>query len=280
MLRFVRRESGELEDYMGPKKSIVSSGADKRRPLTPEQDVTLSTRWRGGDRRAGQEIIERCTPFVMTIALEYRRWGAPIDDIMQEGFIGLLKAVERFDPVHGCRLVTYAAYWIRAQIREYVAQCYRIVKCGSSKPERRLLRAIRRSNERDPKTLADLTRLPLERVLILLPVLAANDVSLDKQMVGGDTPMDRLPSGMPSPEDAMGSLEEARQLGSAVRQAIAELPDRERTIAEARWLSDSPKTLEQIGGEFGVSKERVRQLEERAKEQVRSRLRGVQQERA
>jgi RNA polymerase sigma-32 factor len=247
----------------------------KRAPLTPEQEVDLSTRWRGGDRSAGQEIIEKCVPFVMTIALEYRRWGAPIDDLVQEGNIGLLKAAERFDPSRGCRLVTYAAYWIRAQIREYVAQCYRIVRLGSSKGERRMLRIYRRTNERDPDVLAAQTGLSRERVISLLPVLGAHDVSLDKKNPDGDAPIDRLASTAPNPEDEASTNEERTYVKAAVRRAIEELPARERKIAEMRWLCETPVTLEQLGEDFGVSKERVRQLEERAKERVRERLIGL-----
>lgn len=248
---------------------------EKKTPLTPAQEVELSARWRDGDRSAGQEIVERCVPFVMTIALEYRRWGTPIDDLLQEGNIGLLKAAERFDPSRGCRLVTYAAYWIRAQIREYVAQHYRIVRLGSSKGERRMLRIYRRTNERDPDVLAAQTGLSRERVLSLLPVLGAHDVSLDKKNLDGDAPIDRLASTSPTPEDEASTKEERKHVKAAVRQAIAELPARERKIAESRWLCETPVTLEQLGVDFGVSKERVRQLEERAKERVRERLMGL-----
>jgi len=248
---------------------------EKRTPLTPEQESELSARWRMGDRSAGQAIIEKCIPFVMTIALEYRRWGAPIDDLVQEGNIGLLKAAERFDPSRGCRLVTYAAYWIRAQIREYVAQSYRIVRLGSSKGERRMLRLYRRTNERDPDVLAAQTGLSRERVLSLLPVLGAHDVSLDKKNPEGDAPIDRLASTSPSPEDEASDKQETKQVKEAVHQAISELPTRERKIAEMRWLCENPMTLEQLGVDFGVSKERVRQLEERAKERVRVRLRDL-----
>jgi RNA polymerase sigma-32 factor len=117
--------------------------------------------------------------------------------------------------------------------------------------------------------------LSLERVLTLLPVLGAHDVSLDKTNLDGDAPIDRLASMTPSPEDEASSKEEARHVKDAVHQAIAELPGRERKIAEMRWLCENPVTLEQLGVDFGVSKERVRQLEERAKERVRVRLAGL-----
>src|SRR5262249_28978801 len=117
--------------------SAYRTQLSNRTTLTPEAEHDLAVRWRAGDRDAGPELIEACLPFVMPIALEYRRWGLPLEDIVQEGNIGLLKAAERFDPDRGCRLATYAAYWIRAEIREYVARGYRIVRLGSSKSERR-----------------------------------------------------------------------------------------------------------------------------------------------
>src|SRR5581483_8091630 len=117
--------------------SLYRAELAEQATLTPEAERDLAQRYRKGDRAAGQRLVEACLPFVMTIALEYRRWGVPMEDIVQEGNIGLLKAAERFDPERGCRLATYAAYWIRAEIREYVARGYRIVRLGSSKSERR-----------------------------------------------------------------------------------------------------------------------------------------------
>src|SRR5262245_14961304 len=116
--------------------SVYRTELATRTTLTPEMEHDLADRFRRGDREAGRRLIEACLPFVMTIALEYRRWGLPMEDIVQEGNIGLLKAAERFDPDRGCRLATYAAYWIRAEIREYVARGYRIVRPGSSTSER------------------------------------------------------------------------------------------------------------------------------------------------
>ena len=252
--------------------SMRRSELDKREPLTPSRERELSARFRLGDRDAGSQIIEACVPFVMTIALEYRRWGVPVEDLVQEGNIGLLKAAERFDPDRGCRLVTYAAYWIRAEIREFVARGYRIVRLGSSKSERRALRLYRRTNERDPDTLAAQSGLSRERVVALLPLLMSRDVSLDKVTLEGDAPLDRLASSMPSPEEEACRNDEQEQLSTALRRVVAELSPREQKIAETRWLSDEPRTLEALGADFGVSKERVRQIEERAKARVKARL--------
>jgi RNA polymerase sigma-32 factor len=240
--------------------------------LTSEVERDLALRWRSGDRDAGRRIIEACLPFVMTIALEYRRWGAPIEDIVQEGNIGLLKAAERFDPDRGCRLATYAAYWIRAEIREYVARGYRIVRLGSSKNERRALRIYRKTREKDPDVLAAQSGLTRERATALLPLLMAGDVSLERVCSDGVTPLERLAATTSTPEEDASLAEQRGQLHRALRLIVAELSPRERRIARKRWMTDEPMTLEQLGEAFGVSKERVRQIEERAKLRVRARL--------
>jgi RNA polymerase sigma-32 factor len=244
--------------------------------LRPDAERELALRWRAGDRDAGRRLIEACLPFVVTIALEYRRWGLPMEDIVQEGNIGLLKAADRFDPDRGCRLATYAAYWIRAEIREHVARCYRIVRLGSSKSERRALRIYRRTHEKDPEALAELSGLTRERAAELLPLLMARDVSLDRAPVDdGLAPLDRLASPECSPEDATCAADEQRRLSQVLRQVVSELSPRERIIVRRRWLTENPATLEELGATFGVSKERVRQLEERAKKRMRARMEEI-----
>ncbi len=247
-----------------------------RTTLTPEVEHDLATRYRAGDAPAGRKLIEACLPFVMTIALEYRRWGLPLEDIVQEGNIGLLKAAERFDPNRGCRLATYAAYWIRAEIREYVARGYRIVRLGSSKSERRALRIYRKTHEKNPEALAEMSGLTAERATELLPLLMARDVSLERAPSDdGKAPVDRLADDARSPEEEACLADERARLQAALRKVVAELSPRERRIVRQRWLTDEPKTLEQLGAAFGVSKERVRQLEERAKKRMRARLEEI-----
>jgi len=247
-----------------------------RTTLTPEVERDLAVRWKAGDRDAGRRLIEACLPFVMTVALEYRRWGLPLEDIVQEGNIGLLKAADRFDPDRGCRLATYAAYWIRAEIREYVARGYRIVRLGSSKSERRALRIYRKTHERDPEALAELSGLTEERATELLPLLMARDVSLERTPADdGKAPAERLADGGRNPEEEACLADEREQLQAALKTVVDELSPRERRIMRQRWLTDEPQTLEQLGEAFGVSKERVRQLEERAKKRMRARLEEI-----
>jgi RNA polymerase sigma-32 factor len=211
----------------------------------------------------------------MTIALEYRRWGIPLEDIVQEGNIGLLKAAERFDPERGCRLVTYAAYWVRAEIRDHVIRGYRIVRLGASKPERRALRVYRKTRERDPEQLAQASGLSVQRAEALMPLLASRDMSLDERAADGVAPVDRIAAPTPTPEDEVFREEKKRRLEKALGIAVEELPPREREIIRGRWLTENPETLEQVGHRFGISKERVRQLEERAKRRVRERLEAL-----
>ena len=255
--------------------SVYRTQLAGRPALTPEVERDLANRYRAGDRQAGRALIEACLPFVITVALEYRRWGLPMEDIVQEGNIGLLKAAERFDPDRGCRLATYAAYWIRAEIREYVARGYRIVRLGSSKSERRALRVYRRTREKDPAALAKLSGLTKERAAELLPLLMARDVSLEGAPDDGFAPLDRLPATDQSPEDKVADKNEHDLMAKALRQVVGELSPREQRIVNERWLTESPVTLEELGVSFGVSKERVRQIEERAKKRMRARLEEI-----
>jgi RNA polymerase sigma-32 factor len=244
-------------------------------PLDRETERDLARRWRAGDKRAGEKIVEACLPFVIAVALEYRRWGVPIEDIIQQGNLGLLRAAKKFDPERECRLATYAAYWIRAEIREYVVRGYRVVRLGTTKGERRALRAYRTTRESDPDKLAKVSGLTRERVEMLLPLLAGREMSLDARF--DDTPpaVERMPSQGPSPEEEAGANEVRAQARSRVKEAMRGLSDRERLIVRERVMSDEPTTLQRLGELLGVSKERVRQLEERAKDKLRTKLREL-----
>lgn len=240
--------------------------------LDRETERELAKRWISGDERAGKKIVEACLPFVVSIALEYRRWGVPLEDIIQQGNLGLLKAASKFDPSRECRLATYAAYWIRAEIREYVVRAFRVVRLGTTKGERRALRAFRRSKTTDPAALAKISGLPEERVRLLLPLLSGREVSLDASTADMPPAIDRLPTSAPSPEDEASRDEITAQAGVAVRAAVGELDAREQMIVKARLMTEDPPTLQELGNRLGVSKERVRQLEERARTKLRGEL--------
>ncbi len=253
-----------LDEYFDSLRGIA--------PLDADSERRLARAYRAGDREAGDKLIAACLPFVVRIAVEYRRWGVPLEDVVQQGSLGLLKAAEKYDADKEVRLITYAVYWIRAEIRDYVVRSYRIVRLGTTRSERRALRAYRREGVENVADLAERSGMPVARCEKLWPILVQSDSSLDLCFDDSRGPIvERMPGETPTPEDltlARTHLEETR---CAVRGAMRRLDKRERRIATARFLSDEPSTLEALGKELGVSKERVRQLEVR----VRDKLKGA-----
>jgi len=242
--------------------------------LSREAEHDLALRWAAGDKRAGSKLVEACLPCVVAIAFEYRRWGVPMEDIIQQGNLGLLKAAAKFDPNRACRLATYAAYWIRAEIREYVMRAFRVVRLGTTKAERKALRTFRKTKITDPAELSRLSGLPEERVRGLLPLMAARETSLDASMLDGAPASERIAGNLPSPEEDASRTEIASHAQHAVSDAITHLDERERMIVRERFMKEEPPTLSELGHRLGVSKERVRQLEERARLKLRGELGG------
>jgi RNA polymerase sigma-32 factor len=240
--------------------------------LEPATERELARRWAEGDTAAGARLVEASLPFVIRIAKEYRRWGVPLDDLIQQGNLGLLRAAAKYDPSKECRLVTYAVYWIRAEIREYVIRSYRIVRLGTTRTERRALRSFRRTGVDSVEALAESSGMPLARCQKLWPLLSQGDVSLDASWDDQSPAVERMPAASETPEDAVARQDEIRGVRAALDVALVQLGERERRIIEARMLSDEPITLEELGREMGVSKERVRQLEERARSRLRTAL--------
>jgi RNA polymerase sigma-32 factor len=240
--------------------------------LDRETERELTLRWRAGDRRAGEKLVTACLPFVIGIALEYRRWGVPIEDIVQQGNMGLLRAASKFDLDKDCRLATYAAYWIRAEIRDYVVRCYRVVRLGTTKAERRALRTYRKTRETDPAALAAASGLTQEKAEWLLPLLVGRESSLEARTSDHSALLERLAVAAPTPEDEASSHERRGRAAAAVSEALRDLTERERMIVRERLMTDEPQTLQQLGLKLGVSKERVRQLEERACGKLRAKL--------
>lgn len=236
--------------------------------LDRETEAELAHRWRSGDRQAGARLIESNLKGVLQIARDYRRWGVPIEDLVQQGSLGLLKAAERFDPDRDSCLRTYASYWIRAEIREYVMRSYRMVRLGTTRTERRAIRAYRSRPVDTVRELVALSGMPEARCELLLPLLRGQDRSLDADQDDRAPTQDRLPSPVPDPEALVTARREHADAARRVRHALSRLNARERSIVEARLLSDEPRTLEQLGQQLGVSRERVRQLESQAKQKM------------
>ncbi len=242
------------------------------KPLSREVERQCALDWANGDERAGVKLIEASLPFVIRIAREYRRWGVPLEDLVQQGNLGLLKAAKKFDPERDCRLVTYAAYWIRAEIRDYVVRGYRIVRLGTTRTERRAMRLFRRRGFESVEELIEESGMPPARAKKLWPLLTRGDVSLDVTYDDRGPGVDRVPGALPTPEDVFARNEEISGVRAALREALTALTDRERRIVNARAMASEPRTLADLGKEMGVSKERIRQLEARAHGKLRVQL--------
>lgn len=253
-----------LDHYRSSLKRVVVIDRDTERALAES--------WAQGDDTAGARLVESSLPFVISIAREYRRWGVPLEDLVQQGNLGLLKAAAKFDPEKNCRLITYAAYWIRAEIRDYVVRSYRIVRLGATRTERRAMRTFRRKSVDSPQALAEESGMPLTRAKQLWPLLTRGDMSLDASVSNTITPLERMSSKQLTPEQDMARAEAFIAFAPISGQAMQSLTDREQRIVEARFMAPEPRTLEALGREMGVSKERVRQLELRAREKLRDRL--------
>jgi len=259
-----RTRPASLDSYRRDLSSVA--------PLAADEEIELARRWRDGDRLAGERLVEASLPFVIKVAKEYRRWGVPMEDLIQQGNLGLLRAAKKFDPEQGCRLITYAVYWIRAEIREYVVRSYRIVRLGSTRTERKAMRMYRREGIETVEQLVEVSGMPLKRAKKLWPLLKQRDFALDASTDERGPAVDRLEFDGETPEERYARAEQIRGVRAKLGAALDTLSDRERRIVEERLLSDSPRTLASIGEEMGVSKERVRQLEARARGKLRGAL--------
>jgi RNA polymerase sigma-32 factor len=244
-------------------------------PLEREAERELARRWRHGDLHAGDALVAACLPFVVAIAFEYRLWGIPQEDLVQQGNLGLLRAATKFDLDKNCRLSTYAAYWIRAEIREYAVRGFRVVRLGTTKAERRAVRAYRSKGATDAETLASASGLTIDQAERLIPLLRAREASLDARTDDQGPRVDAFPAVCASPEEEASSHEAAARTRDAVQDALRELSTREQIIARERLMADEPTTLQELGARLGVSKERVRQIEERLQSKLRARLKEV-----
>jgi RNA polymerase sigma-32 factor len=243
-----------------------------RPPLPPEVEKDLARRWEHGDESAGRRLVEASLPFVIRVAKGYRRWGIPLEDLIQQGNLGLLHAAKKFDPDKDCRLITYASYWIRAEIRDYVMRGYRVVRLGTTAAEQRAIRTYRRQGVEGPEQLADLSGMPLARARKLWPLLTESSMSLDAAPPNGTPAVERWVAPTPDPEAQVERARRIRAVRERLPRLMKQLGERERLIVEERLLSEEPITLRELGARLGVSRERVRQLELNAKSRLREGL--------
>ena len=251
--------------------------------LTQEQETEFARRFRReGDLEAAGQLVLSHLRVVVSVARGYLGYGLPQSDLIQEGNIGLMKAVKRFDPERGVRLVSFALHWIRAEMHEYILRNWRIVKVATTKAQRKLffnLRSLKQSlislGVEDTKAIARQLGVTPDEVVEMETRLTGRDIALEP--VGDDEEDTYSPIAYLTAEDAepgriLEHEESERLRGSGLEKALASLDARSRRIVEARWLNDRESaTLHDLAAEFGVSAERIRQIEAKAL----TRMKGV-----
>ncbi|GAC1351750.1 MAG: RNA polymerase sigma factor RpoH [Polyangiales bacterium] len=254
--------------------------------LSREEETGLARRFRDhGDMTAAEQLIRANLRFVVAIAVSYRRYGLRLADLVSEGNLGLMMAMRKFDPERGIRFVTYAAYWSRAYILNFVIKSWSMVGGGSGPLRSKLFFKLRRERamvqnlvgEDDPSAmtmLAERMGTTVARAEALTNRLEARDVSLDMASSdeGRATLLDGLQDVSPSQEQRFFDEERRGLLSGALKEAVSNLDERERFIVETRLMSDEETSLAEIGRKLGVSRERARQLETRAKDKLKKQL--------
>ena len=251
--------------------------------LEPQEEFMLAKSWREhGDRDAAHRLVTSHLRLVAKIAMGYRGYGLPIGEVISEGNVGLMQAVKRFDPDKGFRLATYAMWWIRAAIQEYILRSWSLVKMGTTAAQKRLFFNLRKAKSRiSALEEGDLKPEQVKEIATRLGVTEKEVVDMNRRL-SGDTSLnapirndvdsgewqDWLVDDRDNQESTLVANEELDNRRAALKNALGVLNDRERRIFEARRLADEPVTLEQLAEEFGVSRERVRQIEVRAFEKV------------
>lgn len=259
---------------------IYMKQARQKDVLTREQEADMVALAAAGNEQARRDLVAANLRFVVKIAHEYRGYKVPIGDLVQEGNIGLLQAVNKYDPSKGCRLISYAVFWIRSAIQEYIMRNWSMVKIGTTAAERRLFYRVKTLSGQDTlepeekyerfEELANKVGASTSDVLTLSQRVSRRDSSLDLP-VRHDSTMTRAMF-ISDDAPAIDSLLEERQTRSAaetlVGNAAQELNDREREILNARLLGEDKAPLRELAEKFKISKERVRQIESRIKEKI------------
>ncbi|MEM7056380.1 MAG: RNA polymerase factor sigma-32 [Pseudomonadota bacterium] len=262
--------------------------------LDAETERDLAIRWRDDqDDKALHRLVTAYLRLAISMAAKYKRYGAPMPDLIQEANIGLMKAASKFDPDRGVRFSTYAVWWIKASIQDYVMRNWSMVRTGSTSSQKSLffnMRRVRAQIEREiassgeyadasdiRREIAEELGVPLRDVEMMESRLAGSDFSLNAQQAGeeGREWVETIEDNGPQAEEIVTRSTDNAKARSWLTDAFDALTDRERVIIAARKLNDAPQTLESLGRQFDLSKERIRQLEEQALRKMRNRLEGV-----
>ncbi len=249
--------------------------------LSADQERDLAVRFHDhNDLQAAQQLIMSNLRFVVSIARGYMGYGLPFSDLVQEGNIGLMKAVKRFSPDHDVRLISYAVHWIKAEIHEFVLRNWRIVKVATTKAQRKLFFKLRSSKKRlgwfsqaEVNEVADKLGVKPETVLEMESRLNAHDLAYDNPLDDDDdnhfAPAAYLSDMRADPAEQLEADDWRSQNENTMLSSLDSLDDRSRTIIQRRWLDDDKATLHELAGEYNVSAERIRQIENNALKKLR-----------
>jgi RNA polymerase sigma-32 factor len=263
--------------------SIYLSEIGRYPLLDAEQEKQLARKYhKTGDRAIAQKLVTSNLRFVVKVASEYRTYGLRPADLIQEGNMGLMKAVEKFDPRRGIRLISYAVWWIRAYIQNHILRSWSLVKIGTTQVQRRLFFSLARAKREIERLdgpdgsqdrieeLARQLRAKPQEISEMEQRMAGRDQSLDTPVEDDGPPrMDMVPGTEQPADERVAEAQTSRLLVDRVAESMARLDSRERYIIERRVLDEHPVTFKDLGEHFGVSRERARQLELRAKEKLR-----------
>ena len=244
--------------------------------LTKEEEIELAKRlYSEDDLNAAQELILSHLRFVVHIARGYSGYGLPLGDLIQEGNVGLMKAVKRFDPNVGVRLVSFAVHWIRAEIHDYVLKNWRLVKVATTKAQRKLFFNLRKAKKNlgwlsstEREAIAKDLSVSIEEVSRMEQRLSGRDISYDASSTDDEdfdfSPASYLPSPNSDPAETIERVDWQSNNHDRLTTAVSELDDRSRDIGARRWLAEKKATLHELASEYGVSAERIRQIESNA----------------
>ena len=260
--------------------SFYLAEIDRYPLLSQQEEYELGIRLREeADRDAAKKLITSNLRFVVKIANEYKNYGFRLMDLVQEGNIGLMMAVKKFNPHKGYRLITYAVWWIKAYIQEYIIKNWSIVKIGTTQAQKKLFYKLKQAKEKlglgaDSKQIAKSLDVKEGEVDEMEVRMGARDYSLDASIgeEGNAAPVDLIACNKANQEELVADAQERAVIKKEVGEVVSGMKERDRFIIEKRLMADEPLTLQEVGDQLGVSRERARQLEARIKENLRSSL--------
>ncbi len=282
----MQHRNGEQQTTRRPLERYLSE-VGRHRPLSREEEDELAREYASGlNPGAFEKLVKANLRFVVKVAYGYRSYGLPMEDLVQEGNLGLIRSIQKFDASRGVRLITYARWWIRAYIQNYILSRWSLVKMGTTQAQRRLFFSLARTRRylaryggsgeaAEPETVASVLGVRPGEVRSMERRMGARDLSLNAPLDGedGDTEhQDLLACGEEMQDERLERTEIRAIAQAAVERAMEQLTERERFIARYRLMSDEPMTLREVGSHFGFSRERARQVEAKARERLQAAL--------